>query len=144
MKTYWYLLFKDGDFPANHVKLVGLLKRCQVSQTQVRLVRRTRFRGAVKKVMAQLRKQNLIQVRVSRVCLFECMARLSGWHGICLTWEYQVECECECIFHAHFLLDFFLVVMIMSDHAQKYHYLVLLLAAIGYRILVVPKFVDMV
>ena len=71
--------------------------------SQVRLVRRTRFRGAVKKVMAQLRKQNLIQVRVSRVCLFECMARLSGWHGIFLTWEYQVECECELnVFSMHF------------------------------------------
>ena len=84
MKTY--LLFKDGDFPGSHVKVVGLLKRCQVSQTQVRLVRRTRFRGAVKKVMAQLRKQNLIQVRWS-VCLLWVHGEAVGmaWDG--LTWH---------------------------------------------------------
>lgn len=34
--------------------------------------------------------------------------------------------------------------MIMIDHVQKYHYLVLFLAAIWYRILVVPRFVGMV
>lgn len=42
----------------------GFHRCANLPELCVRLVRRTRFRGAVKKVMAQLRKQNLIQAAV--------------------------------------------------------------------------------
>jgi hypothetical protein len=38
------------------------------NKIKVRLVRRTRFRAAVRKVMAQLKKQNLIQVWLWLLC----------------------------------------------------------------------------
>ena len=119
------------------------LRDAKFLTSQVRLVRRTRFRGAVKKVMAQLRKQNLIQVRWS-VCLLWVHDEAVGMAWEFFNMAYQVNVNVNRFsMHLFFEIHFWLW-WIMIDHVQKYHYLVLLLAAIWYRILVVPKFVGMV